>query len=281
MTTINPAVTHWDGPHGLPRFEAIRDEDFRAAFDEAMRAHLDEIDAIANETAPATFDNVIVPLELAGEALSRVSALFWNRAGANTNDTIKALEREISPEMSRHWSKIAQNRALFARIDAVWENHDRQALGTEAFRVLEDHWKGFVKSGAKLDAAGRRALRKSTSGLPALGTQFGQNVLADEIRLGDDPGKEQDLAGLPGFLRDSMAQAAREHGAQTGWAITLSRSIIEPFLTFSERRDLREAAFRAWIARGEGEHDNRPIVAEILKLRDEKASCSAMRTTPR
>ncbi len=184
MTSINPAVTLWDGPHGLPRFEAIRDEDFRAAFDEAMRLHLVEIDAIAGNAGPATFENVIVPLELAGEALSHVSALFWNRAGANTNDTIKALEREISPVMSRHWSKIAQNRALFSRIDAVWENHDRQALGTEAFRVLEDHWKGFVKSGAKLDEAGQARLAQINERLASLGTQFGQNVLADESRLG-------------------------------------------------------------------------------------------------
>jgi peptidyl-dipeptidase Dcp len=271
MTSINPAVTHWDGPHGLPRFEAISDGDFRAAFDEAMRAHLEEIDAIAGNAEPATFDNVIVPLELAGQALSHVSALFWNRAGANTNDTIKALEREVSPVMSRHWSKIAQNRALFSRIDAVWENHDRQKLGTEAFRVLEDHWKSFVKSGARLDEAGQARLAQINERLASLGTQFGQNVLADESGWALVLTKEEELAGLPPFLRDSMAQAAREHGSQAGWAITLSRSIIEPFLTFSENRELREAAFRAWIARGEGEHDNRPVVAEILKLRDEKA----------
>lgn len=271
MTALNRAIVEWDGPHGLPRFEAIRDEDFRAAFDHAMQAHLAEIDAIAQGTAPATFESVIVPLELAGEPLSRVNALFWNRAGADTNDTIKALEREISPALSRHWSVIAQNRKLFDRIDAVWQGHDRKALGEEAFRVLEDHWKGFVKAGAKLDEAGQKRLAQINERLASLGTQFGQNVLADESSWALVLTKQDDIAGLPEFLLSAMAEAARAHGAKEGWAVTLSRSIIEPFLTFSPRRDLREAAFRAWIARGEGANDNRPVVAEILKLRNEKA----------
>jgi peptidyl-dipeptidase Dcp len=271
MTSLNKAVLEWDGPHGLPRFEAIGDKDFRPAFDHAMAEHLAQIDAIASDTAPASFDSVIVPLELAGEKLSHVSALFWNKTGADTNDTIKALEREISPELSRHWSKIAQNRKLFERIDAVWQAHDRKALGEEAFRVLEDHWKGFVKAGAKLEGAGQKRLAEINKRLASLGTGFGQNVLADEAEWAMILTRPDEIAGLPDFLLAAMAEAARAHGAKEGWAITLSRSIIEPFLTFCENRDLREAAFRAWIARGEGAHDNRPLVAEILKLRNEKA----------
>jgi peptidyl-dipeptidase Dcp len=270
MTVINKAVTHWDGPHGLPRFDAIRDSDFRSAFEHSMAAHLAEIDAIANNPEAATFDNVIVPLETAGEALSRTNALFWNLAGGDTNDAIKTLEREISPVLSRHWSKIAQNKRLFARIDAVWEN-ERSRLGTEAYRVLEDHWKGFVKAGAKLTDEGQQRLAEINERLASLGTAFGQNVLADESSWALVLKDQADLAGLPDWLRSAMSEAARLHGAPDGWAVTLSRSIIEPFLTFSERRDLRERTFRAWIARGEGDNDNRPVVAEILKLRDEKA----------
>ena len=268
---INDAVTQWSGEHGLPEFGCISDTDFEAGFNQAMRLHAVEIDGIAGAVSPATFKTVIVPLELAGQALSRVSALFWNRAGADTNETIKALERKISPVLSRHNSKIAQNRKLFGRIDAVWKNRKREKLGTEALRVLEKYWKDFVKSGAKLNNKGQKRLSAVNQRLASLGTRFGQNVLADEsgwcLHLAD----EAELAGLPDFLRSSMAQAAREHGAQIGWAITLSRSIIEPFLTFSDRRDLRKAAFSAWVARGEGDNDNWPVVAEILQLRDEKA----------
>jgi peptidyl-dipeptidase Dcp len=270
MTAINKAITHWDGPHGLPRFDAIRDSDFRPAFEQSMASHLAEIDAIAGNQAAATFENVIMPLETAGEALSRTNALFWNLAGANTNDTIKALEREMSPLLSRHWSKIAQNKKLFERIDAVWEN-ERSSLGTEAFRVLEDHWKGFVKAGAKLSDDDQHRLAEINERLASLGTAFGQNVLADESSWVLVLKDQEDLAGLPDWLRSAMSEAARVHGAPDGWAVTLSRSIIEPFLTFSERRDLRERAFRAWIVRGEGDNDNRPVVAEILKLRNEKA----------
>ncbi len=265
------AILDWSAQHDLPRFDAINDADFALAFEKAMELHNGQIKAIAHDRAPATFANVIVPLELAGKALSRVNALFWNRAGANTNDTIKALERDISPKLSRHWSKIAQNRELFARIDAVWNGEERAKLDVEAFRVLEDHWKGFLKSGALLDAAGQQRLAAINEQLASLGTRFGQNVLADESTYALPLSGADDLAGLPDFLCDAMAEAARAHGSPASHVVTLSRSIIEPFLTFSERRDLRETAFKAWIARGEGANDNRPVVKQILKLRNEKA----------
>ncbi len=268
---INSAVFDWQGPHGLPQFDRIADEDYAPAFAHALALLEAEIEAIANDTAPADFESVIGRLERAGESISRVSALFWNRAGAHTNDVIRALEREISPQLSRHYSKIAQNRKLFARIDAVWENRAALGISGEKLRVLEDHWKGFVKSGGKLDDAGQQRLAQINERLAMLGTQFGQNVLADESSWSLPLAGEEDLAGLPDFLIPAMAEAAQEHGAPGSHAVTLSRSVIEPFLTFSDRRDLREAAFRAWIARGEGDHDNRPIVAETLALREEKA----------
>jgi peptidyl-dipeptidase Dcp len=265
------AILNWDGPHGLPRFDVINDSDFRTAFDQAMAEHEAEIEAIADNGEPASFANVIVPLELAGVALSRVNALFWNKAGADTNDLIKALELEISPVLSRHWSKIAQNKALFRRIDAVWNSPEKASLDVEAFRVLEDHWKGFVKSGALLDDAGQQKLAAINERLASLGASFGQNVMADEAGYMLPLETEADLAGLPDFLLAAMAQAASSRGANSQHVVTLSRSIIEPFLQFSERRDLRETAWRAFVSRGEGGHDNRPVVAEILALRNEKA----------
>jgi peptidyl-dipeptidase Dcp len=272
MTALNPALTVWDGPHGLPRFEAVADTDFAPAFDAELAAHEREIDAIAADPAPPSFANTVEALERAGVGLSRVSALFWNRAGAETNDVIKALEREISPRLSRHYSRIGMNAALFQRIDALWEGKDALGLTLEQERVLKRHWKGFVHAGAKLPRAEQERLAAINERLAALSTRFGQTVLADEERyaLFLD---EADLAGIPGFLRDAMAAEAARRGRPDAFAVTLSRSLIEPFLTFSERRDLRETAFRAWIARGLSgtDDDNRAVIREILALRAELA----------
>jgi peptidyl-dipeptidase Dcp len=272
-TSIDPALVEWTGLNGLPRFDLVKDEAFAASFDAALAAHKAEIDAIANNPDVPTFENTVVALETAGDALSRVSALFWSRAGANTNDTIQVLEREIAPKMSRHYSKIGTNAALFRRIDALWEGRAGLNLSLEQLRVLERHWKGFVKSGAKLEKADQDRLSTINETLAGLGAKFGQNVLADEKNwvLFLDEGEALD--DLPDFLKDAMAAAARERGAEGRYAVTLSRSIIEPFLTFSARRELREQAFRAWVARGEnaGETDNRGIVTETLALRSEKA----------
>lgn len=270
---LNPALVHWTGHEGLPRFEAVKDEDFAPAFDAALAAHEAEIDAIAGNAEPPTFENTIVALEIAGDDLSRVSALFWNKAGAHTNEVIQALEREIAPKMSRHYSKIGTNPALFGRIDALWEKREALGLDLEAMRVLERHWKGFVKSGAKLDKPEQERLAAINERLAGLGAKFGQNVLADEKGWLLLLTNEEELAGLPDFLKDAMAAAARDRGEDGKYAVTLSRSIIEPFLTFSDNRALREQAFKAWIARGEngGETDNRGIIAETLALRAEKA----------
>ncbi|WP_027486992.1 M3 family metallopeptidase [Allorhizobium undicola] len=266
-------VTEWTGPHGLPNFTAVDDGDFAPAFDKALAEHEAEIEAIAENADAPDFQNTIIALEIAGDGLSRVSALFWNKAGADTNEAIQALEREIAPKMSRHYSKISMNAALFARVDALWEKRDSLGLSLEEMRVLERHWKGFVKSGAKLAHEQQQRLAAINERLASLGASFGQNVLADEKSWVLYLSAEDELAGLPGFLKDAMFAAADARGEKGKYAVTLSRSIIEPFLTFSERRDLRESAFKAWVARGEngGATDNRAIVKETLALRTEKA----------
>ncbi|WP_042778186.1 M3 family metallopeptidase [Sinorhizobium fredii] len=271
--SLNPALVNWTGHEGLPRFEAIKDEDFAPAFDAAFVSHEAEIDTIARNPEPPSFENTVVALEIAGDELSRVSALFWTKAGAHTNETIQALERDIAPKMSRHYSKIGTNPALFSRIDTLWEKREKLGLDLEATRVLERHWKGFVKSGAKLEKPAQDRLAAINETLAGLGAKFGQNVLADEKSWALLLASEAELDGLPDFLKDAMAAVARDRGEDGKYAVTLSRSIIEPFLTFSENRELREQAFRAWTARGEngGETDNRGIIAETLVLRAEKA----------
>lgn len=273
MTSSASPVFDWNAPLGLPEFDKIADSDFAPAFETALAEHDAEIQAIANNAEAPDFDNTLVALELAGDKLSRVSSLFWNRAGTDTNDTIQALEREIAPRMSRHYSKIAMNRALFERVDSLYRKRSSLGLTPEQDRLLERVWKSFIKSGAALDEAGQKRLAEVGETLAGLGAQFGQNVLADEknwvMLLDDGP----DLDGLSEDLRAAMAAVAEDLGHKSKFAVTLSRSIIEPFLSSSERRDLRETAFKAWAARGAngGDTDNAALISKIVALRTEKA----------
>jgi len=276
MTAIDLAahpLTHWTGPLGLPDFTQLKDEDFGPVFEAALATHEAEIEAIANDAQEPTIENTLAALELSGKALDRVSAIFWLRAGAHTNDAIRALEREMAPKLARHYSAISMNERLFARIDALHAKRGALGLDPETDRVLDETWKGFVRAGAKLDAAGKKRLAAINEELASLGARFGQNVLADESSWAMFLEGGDDLAGLPDFLVAAMAGAAEERGQPGKYAVTLSRSIVEPFLTFSTRRDLREQAFRAWAARGEqaGDTDNREIVKRELALRAEKA----------
>ena len=271
---VNPAIISWTEKLGLPDFWSIEDRDFEAAFSLALPAHLAEVDAIANNPEDPTFENTVSALELAGELLTRTSDIFWNLVGANTNDTLQELERKLSPELSRHHSAIMMNRSLFSRIDALYRNRKSLGLDAEACRVLELKWKSFVRSGAQLNETDQMQLAQTSERLATLGTAFSQNVLADESEYALVLETDDDLAGLPDSLISSMGAAAEERGHKDRYVVTLSRSIIEPFLTFSERRDLREKSFSAWVARGEGtgERDNRPLVSEMVSLRAQKAA---------
>ena len=266
-------LTFWDGPLGLPDFGALNDSGFDAAFELAMDAHNGEIAAITSNGAAPTIDNTLAALELSGVALSRVSSVFWLKAGAHTNREIEALERDISPKLSRHFSAVNMNKALFERIDDLHTRRDALGLDAETRRVLEESWKGFVRSGAKLGAKEQQRLADIDSRLALEGAKFGQNVLADEKSWALFIEDEAGLSGLPDGLRGAMKQAAAEQGRPDAHAVTLSRSIVEPFLTYSDSRALREEAFKAWAARGEngGDSDNRGIVAQTLALRHEKA----------
>lgn len=265
-------LTNWTGPHGLPDFSAFDDAAFAPVFEAALTAHEAEIARIAGNAEAPGIGNTLAALELAGDALSKVSAVFWCRAGAHTNETIQTLEREISPRMARHVSAIFMNDALFARIDRLYQDREALGLDAEASRVLEKTWKRFVRGGAQLDQDDKARLAAINEELAGLGAQFGQNVLADESgwALFLD---ESDLAGLSDALKSAMAEAAETRGEKGRFAATLSRSIAEPFLASSERRDLREKVFSAFTKRGEngGKTDNTDVIARTLKLRSEKA----------
>lgn len=272
-TRLNSEIFNWSGLMGLPRFDRIASEDFKTAFEQALKTDRADIDAIADNPEEPTFANTIEALELAGEQLSRVGAIFWNLSGSHSNDELRALEREIAPELSKHSTITTINENLFKRIDSLWQRRGELQLSVEQLRVLERKWKAFVRGGASLEGDNQKRLGDINARLAQLGASFSQNILADEADwalIVDEDG----LAGLPGFVVDAMQSAAEERGHAGKHAVTLSRSIIEPFLTFSEDRELREQAFGAWIARGErgGETDNLENVREIVALRQEKAA---------
>ncbi len=268
----NPLLSDWTTPFGLPPFDRIADTDFAPALEEAMRLHLAEIDAIAANPAPASFANTIEALEGAGEALDKVLSTFFSVAGADTNPDRQALERAFSPQLSAHSTAIYANRPLFDRIRTLWVARDSLDLDGEQARVLMLTHRAFVRAGAALDGAQAERMAQIKARLAVLGTGFMQNLLKDEsdwsLTLSQD-----DLAGLPPFVVEAMLAAGQERGSE-GPVLTLSRSVIVPFLQFSTRRDLRETAWRAWTSRGEmgGETDNRAATAEILALREERAA---------
>ncbi|MEN5081095.1 M3 family metallopeptidase [Bosea sp. TWI1241] len=269
----NPFARVWETPFGLPPFAEITPEHIRAAFPAALARHRAEIEAIKAEPAPADFANTIEALERAGRGMSRLGGVFYNLAGADTNEALQAIEREMSPLMSRHWSAVMMDAALFARVDAVFARRDALGLDAEQLRLLERTHRGFVRAGAQLGAEDKARLAAIGERLAALGTSFGQNLLKDEADYALIIADEADLDGLPGFVVAAMARAAADRGHPGKHAVTLARSIIEPFLTFSTRTALREEAFAAWSRRGEngGATDNRAIVAETVALRAEKA----------
>lgn len=267
----NPLLQDWETPFEVPPFDRIGDGDFRPAVEAALEEARAEVDRIAGSEEPATFANTVVALEEADETLSRVLGAFYTLLGADSTPERQALAREFSPMLSAYGSDVALNEALFARIEAVWEAREELELNEQDARLLYLTRRSFVRSGAQLEGIAKDRLRQVSERLSGLGVDFTQNLLADE-RDWQMVLDERDLEGLPDFVVDGARAAGEERGTGAP-TITLSRSLIVPFLQFSPRRDLREAAHRAWAARGAngGETDNRAIAAEILELREERA----------
>src|SRR5262245_7029620 len=269
----NPLFEDWGGRFAVPAFDRIKPEHFRPAFARAFAAHAAEVAAIAGNAAAPTFANTIDALEVSGATLTRAVDVFHLLAGAHTNDAILAFERELAPLKAKHWDRILMDEALFGRIDTLYRTRERLALSTEQRRVLERYHLKFTRAGAALDAAAKARLADINERLATLGTTFSQNVLSDEQSYMLVLDGEDDLAGLPDFVRAAARAAAEERGLAGKHAVTTSRSSVEPFLQFSARRDLREKIFRAWIARGDGggANDNKAIIAEMVSLRAERA----------
>jgi peptidyl-dipeptidase Dcp len=280
----NPLLAPWTGCFGLPPFGEIRADHFAPAFDVALAAHRAEIEAIATRAEPPSFDNTAAALDASGRQLARIEALFRNLTASHTSPELQAVEREMAPRLAAHHSSILLDERLLARLDALHAQRDVLALNHEQRKLLERLHLDFVMAGSRLAPAARARIAEIVKEHAELTTRFGQNVLHDESTQCLWLRSEADLAGLPPFLcaaaREAAAQRAdaRQGGAVA--AITLSRSMVVPFLTYSARRELRKQAFRLWKARGEhdGEHDNRPIARRLLALRQEQARLHGYRS---
>ncbi|PIB23957.1 peptidase M3 [Amylibacter kogurei] len=271
MTQQNPLLSEWNTPFSIPPFDEIENQHFAAAFDHAFQVERANIDEIGNNKDAPSFSNTIGALDQDG-IMDRVLGVFHNLAGSVSNPELEALQRDLSPRYAAFHSETMMNEKLFARIDTLYQARETAGLNAEQLRVLELYHRMFVRAGANLAGDDRKRLSTIMQRLAELGTEFTQNLLADErdwfMEL-----SETDLDGCPSFLKSAANQAAQERDKDS-YVITLSRSLIVPFLQFSPRRDLRETAFNAWVKRGEngGDTDNIDIVTETLQLREERAN---------
>src|SRR5258706_2805841 len=268
----NPLLANWEGPYGgVPPFAKVQVVLAKPALEAAMTENLPDVDKIAKAPAASTFENTIVAMERAGSTLDRVSTLYAVWAGTMASREFQVVQREMAPKLAAFNDQISQNLPLFKRIEAVYNSPAKKNLNSEQQRLVWLYYTNFVRSGAKLNAADKARLSQINQQLAGLFTKFSQNVLAEEdgefVALKSDA----DLAGLPQSLRDAAAAAATTK-KQEGWVITNTRSSVDPFLTYSDRRDLRAKVWRMFVMRGDNgdEHDTNATITQILQLRAER-----------
>ncbi|RAK57475.1 M3 family metallopeptidase [Phenylobacterium deserti] len=278
--TPNPLLAKWTGPYGgVPAFDKVKVADFAPALEAAMAEEIREIEAIANNPAPPTFENTIAAMERSGEALERVGTIYSIWGGTLSTAEVRAVEKEMQPKLAAHSDRILQNAALFRRIDAIYGQRDALKLDPVQKRLVWLHWNRFVRAGAKLSPEAKTRVAQINKELAGQFTAFSQNLLHDEneyvLFL-----NEADLAGLPADVKAAAAGAAADKKRPGEYAITNTRSSVDPFLTYSSRRDLREEVWKTFYSRGDNgdAYDNNAIIQKILKLRAERAKLLGFKT---
>jgi peptidyl-dipeptidase Dcp len=277
----NPLLAPWTGPYGgVPAFDKVRIEDFKPALEKAMADELAELDAIAGNPEKPTFANTIAAMESAGKEFDRSSTIFGIYSSTMDTKDFQAVETEMAPKLAEFGDKIVQNKALFARVAAVYDARESLSLTPEQKRLVWLDYTNFVHAGAKLGDAAQKRMSEINQRLATLFTKFSQNLLGDEADYVLYLERESDLAGLPDGFRKGASAAAETRGHKGHWAILNTRSSMEPFLTYSDRRDLREEVWRTYYSRGDNNdaHDNKKLITEILKLRAERAKLLGFRT---
>nr|WP_315850138.1 M3 family metallopeptidase [Rhodopirellula maiorica] len=274
MSSDSVMLKPWTGPYGgVPPWNLVRQEEFLPAIETAIQAATEELNAIAHQSEPPTFENTIVAMEKAGKTLERVETLFDVHTGNLNVGPIPDIERAVAPKLSEYRDSIYQNEKLFKRIEAIYQSDAMQSFTVAQKRLVDDLYKTFVRQGAKLDSSDKAKLSQINTRLARLFTDFSQNVLEDEKGHVTWIADETDLAGLPDSVVAAMKSAAEERNQADKWAVTNTRSSMDPFLTYADNRDLRETVWRKYYNRGDNgdAHDNNAIISEILSLRAARA----------
>src|SRR5262245_50100699 len=262
----NPLLESWSGSYGgVPPFDKVKVADFKPALESAMAENLAEVDKIAADPSAPTFDNTFVPMERAGKALSRVQTVYGIWSSNMSSPEFQTVEGEMDPKLAAFYDKITQNSALFKRIETVYNSPEKSKLEPEQQRLVWLYYTNFVRQGARLDPAAKTRLSELNQKLAKLYTQFNANLLADESGPYLELKSEGDLAGLPQSLKDAFAEEAKTRKLSAVGAVANTRSSIDPFLTYSTNRDLREKAWKMFKNRGDNgdAHDNNKIITDI------------------
>ena len=271
----NPFFTEWKTPFGTPPFNKIKEDvHYLPAFEEGMAQHQKEIDAIVNNTEAATFENTMEAMELSGKLLKKVRKVFSNMLSANTSDTLQGTAKHLAPLMSKHNDDIWLNEKLFQRVKAIYEQKEYLELTAEQYKILEKYYKDFIRGGANLNEEKKAEMREINKELSLLSLKFGENVLKETNKFEMIIDKEENLAGLPDAVITGAAEAAKERGHDGKWVFTIHKPSFIPFLQYSEKRDLREKVFKAYINQGDNsdELDNKEILEKMAALRVKKAN---------
>ncbi|HPF94526.1 MAG TPA: M3 family metallopeptidase, partial [Tenuifilaceae bacterium] len=265
----NPLLAEWDTPYGTPPFHLIEDEHYVPAYEEAIKQHTAEIEAIVNNPDEPTFENTIVAYDKSGELMGKVGAVFFGLNSAHASDTMQIIAREITPKLTAHRNAIRFNQTLFERIKAVYDMRETLNLDVEQMRVVEKIYNDFARNGAALPEEQREQLKKLNERMSMVSLQLSQNLLAENNGFKLILEDEADLAGLPDDVIAGAAEAAASQGHEGKWLFDLSKPSWTPFLQFSERRDLREKIFTAYNMRGNNgnDHDNKALFVELMMLR--------------
>jgi peptidyl-dipeptidase Dcp len=271
---MNPFLTAYTTPFGVPPFDKIKNEHYIPAFEEGMKQQQAEIDAIVNNDDPATFENTIEALDKSGELLNKVNGVFFRLRSAETNDELDSIARVIQPELTAHSSSINLNPGLFEKVKAIYEERESMDLSGEQAMVLEKTYRNFVRGGANLDEEAKERIKEIDKELSMLTMEFGDNLLKETNNYQLVIEDEADLAGLPESVRSAASDAARAAGLNGKWVFTLQKPSWIPFLQYSENRDLREELYRAMFMRCDNgnEYDNNDVITRILALRIERAN---------
>lgn len=279
----NPFFAEYGTPFEVPDFTKIKTEHYIPAFEEGIKQHAAEIIAIAENTEAPTFENTLVAMDKSGTLLDKVSSVFYNQFGANTNDEIKAINKEIAPKLAAHGDNINLNPKLFARVKVVYDEQEAlklsieeksdQTLTTEQTALLDKVYNGFVRGGANLNAEDQTSMREINGKTALLYPQFGENIVNDRLAYALVIENEEDLSGLPQSVRDAAAETANAKGLEGKWAFTMDKPSWIPFLQYADNRDLREEIYQAWmnIGNNNNKNDNKEVIKEILQLRLKKA----------